>query len=390
MKALILNATWEPRPSYEVTPMELKTRRAINANTIWKNPRLEFGEVPIPGIEEDEVLVKVKSCGVCGSDTHCYDKDEDGYVLFSGLLKLPVILGHEFSGEVIEVGKKVSTLKVGDAVAIESIIWCGICTACRTGNVNQCRRLEMVGFSAPGAFAEYIAVKEKYCWKLDALRDICHSDDEVYETGALIEPIGCAYNGMFISEDGFNPGAYVAVYGAGPIGLGAVLIARAAGAAKIFVFDISEPRNQLALALGADYAASPAALKQEGTSPSEVVLDMTGGYGVDMQIEAAGAASTTVPEIIKSFASNGKMVFLGRQDGCAQIQFDTLVTQANRIVGARGHAGYGIYENVIRLIATGRVPAHKMITSRFPFERVIDAIAQSAARNEGKIMVRFS
>jgi threonine dehydrogenase-like Zn-dependent dehydrogenase len=390
MRALTLNATWEPRFAYKVTPTELETRKAINANTIWKDPKLEFSEKPIPRVEEDEVLIKVKACGVCGSDTHCYEKDEQGYILFSGLLRLPVILGHEFSGEVIEVGKKVSTLKVGDAVAMESIMWCGICTSCRTGNLNQCQRLEMVGFSAPGAFAEYIAVKEKYCWKLDALRNIFHSDDEVYDIGALIEPIGCAYNGMFISENGFKPGAYVAVYGAGPIGLGAVLIARAAGAARIFVFDISEPRNQLALALEADYAASPTALKRKGTSPSEVVLEMTGGYGVDMQIEAAGAASATVPEILKSFASNGKMVFLGRQDSYTQIQFDTLVTQANHIVGSRGHAGYGIYKNVIRLIATGRVPAHKMITSRFPFERVIDAVAQSAARNEGKIMVRFS
>ncbi len=389
MRALILNATWDPRFTYKVTPTELETRKAINANNIWKDPELELTEKPIPLVEEDEVLIKVKACGVCGSDTHCYEKDDEGYILFSGSLRPPVILGHEFSGEVIKVGKKVSTLKVGDAVATESIMWCGICTACRTGNLNQCQRLEMVGFSSPGAFAEYVAMKEKYCWKLDALRNIFHSDDEVYEVGALIEPIGCAYNGMFVSADGFKPGAYVVVYGAGPIGLGAVLMARAGGAAKIFVFDISEPRNKLALALGADYAASPVVLKCKGTSPCEVVREMTDGYGADMQIEAAGAASATVPEILKSFASNGKMVFLGRFDGDTQIHFNTLVTQANHIAGARGHAGHGIYENVIRLIATGRIPAHKMITSRFPFERVIDAVAQSAAQKDGKIMVRF-
>lgn len=389
MKALTLHATWKPRLTYKITPTELESRKAISAHNIWKEPKLELGEKPIPRIEEDEALIKVKACGVCGSDAHCCEKDNQGYILYSGPIRLPVILGHEFSGEVIEVGKKVNTLKAGDPVAPESIMWCGICTACRTGNVNQCQKLEMVGFSAPGAFAEYIAVKEKYCWKLDTLRNIFHSDDEMYEVGALIEPIGCAYNGMFIAENGFKPGAYVAVYGAGPIGLGAVLVARAAGAAKIFVFDISEPRNQLALTLGADYAASPIALKRKGTSPGEVVREMTDGYGADMQIEAAGAASETVPEIIKSFASNGKMVFLGRQDGYTHIQFDMLVTQANHIVGARGHAGNGIYENVIRLIATGRIPAHKMITSRFPFERIIDAISQSAARNEGKIMVRF-
>jgi threonine dehydrogenase-like Zn-dependent dehydrogenase len=390
MRALTLSAVWEPRSTYKVTPAELETRKAINANTIWKNPKLKLSEKPIPAVEEDEVLIKVKACGVCGSDTHCYEKDEESYVLFSGPLRAPVILGHEFSGEVVKAGKKAVTLKAGDAVAAESIMWCGVCTACRTGNLNQCQRLKMTGLSSPGAFSEYIAVKEKYCWKLDSLRDIYRSDDEVYEVGALIEPIGCAYNGMFVSAGGFRPGAYVVVYGAGPIGLGAVLMARACGAAKIFVFETSEPRNRLAIALGADYAASPAALKRKGTSPSEVVREMTAGYGADMQIEAAGAASETVPEILKSFASNGKMVFLGRFDGDAGIHFNTLVTQANRIVGARGHAGHGIYENIIRLIGAGRIPAHKMITSRFPFEQVIEAVTQSAARKDGKIMVRFS
>lgn len=389
MRALTLHATWEPRPTSSVTPAEIETRKADSARMVWRNPKLEFDEIPVPRIGDDEVLIKVRACGICGSDTHCIEKDDQDYILYSGPLRLPVILGHEFSGEVIETGKEVQTLKAGDIVAPESIMWCGICTSCRKGNFNQCRRLDMVGFSAPGAFAEYIAIKEKYCWKLDALRNQLNSDDEVYEVGALIEPIGCAYNGMFVSENGFKPGVYVAVYGAGPIGLGAVLLARAAGAAKIFAFDISEPRNRLAMELGADYAANPAVLKRQGTSPGDVVREMTDGYGADIQIEAAGAASETIPEIINGFAANGKLVFLGRQDGYTHIPFDVLVTQGNRIVGARGHAGKGVFENVIRLIASGRIPASRMITSRFSFERVVDALKQSSARDEGKIMVRF-
>lgn len=389
MRTLTLNATWEPRPGHGVTPAEVKTRKAINASTVWKEPKLELGKNPIPRIAEDEVLIKVKACGICGSDIHCYEKDDQGYILFSGAVRLPVIIGHEFSGEVIEIGKKVTDLEVGDAVAPESILWCGNCTDCRTGNLNQCRRLEMVGFSSPGAFADYVAIKEKYCWKLDALRDIFRSDDKLYEVGALIEPIGCAYNGMFIAGSGFRPGAYVAVYGAGPIGLGSVLLARAAGAAKIIVFDISEPRNRLALELGADYAASPIELNRQGTSPSEVVRELTGGHGADMQIEAAGAVLETIPEIKKSFASNGKMIHLGRQRSHANIELNTMVSQANQLIGARGHAGHGIFSDVIRLIAAGRLPAHKMITSRFPFDRVIDAFTQSTTRRDGKIMVHF-
>jgi len=389
MKILTLDAIWEPRPGYSITAAEAKTRKAVNASQVLKEPKLVIGESPIPRIAEDEVLIKVKACGICGSDTHCYEKNDQGYMLYSGSVRPPVIIGHEFSGEVVEAGGKVIDLKIGDAVAPEGVLYCGLCTECRTGHPNQCQRLEMIGFSAPGAFAEYVAVKEKYCWKLDVLRSLYPSDDNLYEVGALIEPIGCAYNGMFIAGGGFHPGAYVAVYGAGPIGLGAVLMARLAGAAKIFAFDLSEPRNRLALELGADFAASPDDLKEKGTSPGEIVREMTGGHGADMQIEAAGAALETIPEIEKSFASNGKMIHLGRQETHAPMEFNTIVSGANRVIGARGHAGYGIFPNVIRLIAAGRLPAHNVITSRFPFDRVLDAFKQSTARTDGKIMVRF-
>ena len=389
MKALILDATWEPRSNYKATPAELKTHKAISAHEAWKEPKLEISEIPIPAIEEDEVLIKVKACGICGSDTHCYENDDQGYIRFSGSVRLPVILGHEFAGEVVDVGKKVEGLKIKDPVASESMKWCGICTSCRSGYFNQCECLEMVGFSAPGAFAEYIAIKEKYCWKLDALRNIYQSDDQLYEAGALIEPIGCAYNGMFISGGGIHPGAYVVVYGAGPIGLGVIMLARAAGASKIVVFDIKEERNQLALKVGADYALNPNDLKSEGSSESEFVLKITDGHGADMQIEAAGAVSQTFPQMNKSFSPRGKLVFLGREDSRAIVEFDPIVSQASQFVGSRGHSGYGIYPNIIRMMVAGRIQAHDIITSRFPFAQVLEAMKQSSTRSDGKIMIQF-
>ncbi|HEX5033838.1 MAG TPA: scyllo-inosose 3-dehydrogenase [bacterium] len=387
MRTLVLDAVWEPRPGYPISPQEKESRKAIRASAVWKSPSLQLTESPIPRIGDDEVLIRVKACGVCGSDIHCYETDAAGYVLFSGSAKLPVTLGHEYSGEVVEVGRNVGSLKVGDAVAAESMVWCGLCASCRAGNPNQCRRIEMVGFSFPGAFAEYIAVQEKYCWNLDPLREAFPSGEDAYEVGALIEPIGCAYNGIFISGGGFRPGSYVAVHGAGPIGLAAVLLARAAGAAKIFAFDPSEPRNALALALGADYAASPLALRRQGTSPGEIIRDSTGGHGADLQVEAAGAASATLPEIEKSLAPNGKVIYLGRHDAGAPFPLDTLVSQANQICGARGHSGYGIYPFVIRLLASGRFPARPMITARFPLEKAVEAVRRSTERTDGKIIV---
>lgn len=388
MKALLISGTWDPKPTHNVTPFERRTGKAESASNVWRHPTVEVIDTLLPQIKADEVLIKLKACGVCGSDTHCYETDANGYVIFSGPAKFPCTLGHEYAGEIVEVGKDVTTLKVGDAVAPEGMLWCGNCHSCRSGNPNQCINLEMVGFSAPGAFAHYIATKEKYCWKLDALREN-HSEDELYRLAALIEPIGCAYNGMFVAAGGLRPGAYVSIYGAGPIGLGALLMARAAGAAKIFMFETSPERCELAVEMGADFVGNPIELKKQGVTPSVVVRELTDGYGADMQVEAAGAAPHTVPEIEKSFAPNGKMVYLGRAGGSTNMYLDTLVSQANMIVGARGHAGYGIYPFIIRMLATGRVPAQKMITSSFGFGQVIDAVKQSTLRTDGKIMVTF-
>ncbi len=389
MNALVLRGDWDPRPDYTVSAAERESGKATCASAVWRNPRIQLEERPVPAIADDEVLLRVRACGVCGSDTHCHETDASGYVIFSGPVKLPVIMGHEYTGEVVDVGRSVSTLKIGDAVAPEGMLWCGICRPCRTGHPNQCRHLEMVGFSSPGAFAEYIAVKEKYCWKLNALRDVCSSDDEMYEVGALIEPIGCSYNGMFVSAGGFLPGAYCAVFGAGPIGLGAVLMGRAAGAARIVVFDVVDERCALAVAMGADAAYNSLELAKQGTSPHEVIMEVTGGHGADMLVEAAGAATRTVPEIEKSYAPNGKLVYLGRAATAVEAQLDVLVSNANSISGARGHAGYGIFPNIIRMLSTGRVPARKMITSRYTFADVMDALDRSTRRTDGKIMVRF-
>ncbi len=156
------------------------------------------------------------------------------------------------------------------------------------------------------------------------------------------------------------------------------------------MFDVSEPRLALAKTFGADRAANPRELARQGTSPAEVVLDLTRGHGADLQVEAVGAAADTVPQIQRSFAPNGKLIYLGRADDDATVQFDSLVTRGNQVMGSRGHAGHGIYPNVIRLLATGRIPAREMITSRYPLARAADAVAHAAKRTEGKILVRCS
>lgn len=386
MKALVVDAEWMPKKDYPLSEGEKIRRRALIGSQVWRNTRFEIRDVPTPNPHDDEVLIRVKSCGICGSDTHLYETDGEGYIIFSGLTKLPCILGHEFSGIVEEVGSRVVEFKVGDKVAVESIMWCGICQPCRSGAPNQCRNIELMGLSCDGAFAQYVAVNERYCWKINDLENI-YSDDEVFDISALIEPVGCAYNGIFIAGGGFNPGATVVVYGTGPIGLGAIALSRIAGASKIIAFDIIDERVMIAKDTGADYAFN--INKMNSCSPSDKVMELTKGWGVDIQVEAAGAAPVTIPEMEKSMSVNGKIIYLGRAATKTPMYLDVLVSGANKIVGSRGHAGYGIFPYIIKLIASGRLKLEKIITARYPFQKVLDAIKASTKRRDGKILVKI-
>jgi threonine dehydrogenase-like Zn-dependent dehydrogenase len=385
VKAVLLEGDWDPREGYQPTARELASGKATMASHVWRNPRFTPVEVPDPTPGHGEVVLKIRACGVCGSDTHCYESDDDGYVIFSGPVRLPVIVGHEYAAEVIEVGPGVRDVRVGQLVAGEGMLYCGVCEACRVGNPNQCSNLEMLGFSAAGAYAEMMPADERWLWSLDALADSLGSAEKALEWGALIEPIGCSYNGMFISAGGFTPGAYVAVFGCGPIGLGAIALARAAGAAKVLAFETVPERRAVAIELGADGAWDP-----REVSASEVIREQTRCWGADMMIEAAGAALQTMGEIEKSFAPGGKMVYLGRTGHRAPVLLDVLVTQAGRIAGSRGHVGGGVFPRIIRMMETGRLQLDAMITRRFPFEQTIDALELSTKRTDAKIMVTYS
>jgi threonine dehydrogenase-like Zn-dependent dehydrogenase len=384
LNAIVMTADWEPRAGYPITERETTTRKATMASQVFRNPVFTPTTVADPAPRADEVLLKVRACGVCGSDTHCYEHDPEGYILFSGPVRLPCIVGHEYTAEVIEVGVDVRNLRKGDLVAAEGMLYCGVCEACRTGRPNQCPTLDMVGFSAPGAYAEYVTAKERFLWKINGLAERYGDVQRACEMAALVEPIACSYNGMFISAGGMLPGSHVAVFGCGPIGLGAIALARAAGAATIAAFDTMAERNAVALAMGADFAADP-----RTTPAAEAIRELSGGWGADMIVEAAGAAVQTMPQIERSFAPGGKMVYLGRTGLRAPVLLDVLVTQAARIAGARGHAGGGCFPNILRLMERGRLNVEPMITRRYPFTQALDALQKSCDRTDAKIMIAY-
>jgi threonine dehydrogenase-like Zn-dependent dehydrogenase len=381
MKGLVLDAKWEPKPGYVVSDWEKQTGKAITGSSIWRYPKMEVRERPVPQIKPDQVLLEVKACGVCGSDIHFYETDKDGYMFYPGLTKFPVITGHEFSAKVAEVGKEVKSLKVGDPVTVEEMIWCGYCTPCRNGFPNHCENLEELGFTIDGGFANYIAVGAKYCWKVDGILER-YGEELGYDVAALSEPCSVSYNGMFSRAGGFKPGAYVGVFGAGPIGLAAIGLAEAAGAGKIIAFETSPQRRALAEKIGAEKAYDP-----RQVVPHEVLMEASHGEGIDFFVEAAGVPELSIPEMEKALAINAKIVQIGRAAQRVPIYLESFQVRRSQLYGAQGHSGDANFPSVIRLVAGGRMNLAPIITARYGLEQVVSAIAQSGERRDGKIMV---
>jgi len=390
MKALCLHASKEPKKGYRLSNFEIKTGKVLEGSNVWRFPELRIEEAQKPKLGPKDLLIRVKACGICGSDIHFYETDEDKYMLYPGLTKFPCTIGHEFSGLVEDVGRAVKDIKPGDSVTAEEMLWCGECSPCRGGFPNHCTNLEELGFTVDGAMADYVKVEAKYCWKIDSLLDAYKSEDKAYEAGSLVEPTSVAYNALFIRAGGFKPGAYVAVYGAGPIGLASIQLAKAAGASKIIVFEVSSERMSLAKELGADYVFNPKELERAGEFQSEKIMEVTYGLGADMQVEAAGAPAQTLPEMEKALAINGKIAWIGRAAKAASINLERFQTRRGQIFGSQGHSGDEIFPNVIRLMASGRIDMTKIITKRFKLDEGIEAVREASKRVDAKITVKPS
>ena len=382
MKGLVLDAVWEPKADYEVSDWEKETGKAVTGNNIWRNPELGVRDWEDPKPGPNDVLLAVQACGVCGSDMHFYETDDDDYILYPGLTKFPTILGHEFSAKVVELGKDVTTLEVGDMVTVEEMIWCGRCTPCRNGFPNHCVNLEEIGFTIPGAFANYIAIDEKFCWKIDSIAERFGDERKAYEVGAMTEPSCVAYNAMFTRAGGFKPGHYVSVFGAGPIGLAAIGLAKAAGAGLIVAFEVSPQRLELARKVGAEYAYDP-----REVTPGEVMMELSKGEGFDFHVEAAGVPELVVPEMEKALAINSKVVQIGRAAQRVPMYLESFQVRRAQAFGAQGHSGHENFPNVIRLVASGRLDLSPIVTARYGLEQTVEAIKKSIERADGKIMV---
>jgi threonine dehydrogenase-like Zn-dependent dehydrogenase len=199
----------------------------------------------------------------------------------------------------------------------------------------------------------------------------------------MTEPTTVAYNGMFERGGGFRPGHYVSVFGAGPIGLAAIGLAKAAGAGLVVAFEISPVRRELATEIGADYVYDP-----REVSPGDVLMELSKGEGFNFQVEAAGAPNLTVPEMEKALAINSKVVQIGRAAQRVPMYLEAFQVRRSQAFGAQGHSGHENFPNVIRLVAGGRLDLSPIITARYGLDETLDAIAKSTERADGKILVK--
>ncbi len=298
--------------------------------------RFEVVDLSVPEIEPDEVLIRVRACGICGSDVHGMDGS-------TGRRIPPIVMGHEAAGEIVAVGREGSGWDVGERVTFDSTIYCGECPFCLRGEVNLCDHRQVLGVSCPefhrqGAFAEYVSVP---------MRVLCRLPEEItFIQAAMVEPVSVAVHGADRAHIG--PGERVGVIGAGIIGLLAVQVVKAARPAEVIAVDIDPSKRERALQLGADKAC-----------------ESTEGMDLDAVIEAVGIAPT-VSMALRSVRKGGRVALVGNLSPSVEIPLQTLVTRELSVYGCC--ASQGDYEESLSLIASGEVKVDSMISATIGLE----------------------
>ncbi|WP_003542275.1 scyllo-inosose 3-dehydrogenase [Desulfotomaculum nigrificans] len=357
MRAVVLRADWDPKPDFKLGAKDIEFKQTYLGSKVWRNPTVAVEEVDIPEPGPGEVLIEVKACGICGSDVHMAQPDEEGYIWYPGLTGFPAVLGHEFAGKVVKAGPGAINKRTnkpfvgGEDVCAEEMVWCGRCQPCADGYPNHCERLDELGFNVNGAFAKYIVVPDRLVWSLDPLKKVYEGDD-IYLAGSLVEPTCVAYNAVVQRGGGIKPGDNVVIAGGGPVGLAACAIMKRMGAAKVILSEPEEGRAQIGLQLGADVVINP--LKEDFV---QRVLELTDGYGAKLYLEATGLPTVVYPLIEQCIwegrGLNSTVVVVARADAKMPVTGEVLQVRRAQIVGAQGHSGEGTFPRVIEAMASG-------------------------------------
>ena len=282
MKTVCNFAEWDPRPGFTLGSKDIDGKLTYLGSKVWRHPHIEMVEKDVPKPGPTEVLIEVKACGICGSDVHMLQTDDDGYIYYPGLTAFPCTLGHEFSGMVVEAGERALNKRTGtryekgEAVCSEEMMWCSYCRPCADGFPNHCENLQEIGFSVDGAYAKYIKMDARYLWSVEPLRMI-YGEEKMYELGSLVEPTSVAYNAVIERGGGIRAGDNVVILGSGPVGIAACGVLRRSGAATVIMSEPSKPRREMAEALGATHVIDPSKV-----NTADAVLDITKGMGANL------------------------------------------------------------------------------------------------------------
>jgi L-gulonate 5-dehydrogenase len=322
-------------------------------------------EVPYPQLNPGEVIVKIKAAGICGSDVHFFEGVHP-YKMY------PRIHGHELAGKIVQIADDVTTSKVGDRVVIEPLLACGTCYPCRKGKYNCCVNLEVIGAHVDGGFAEYLAVPAKKVHPIP--------EGMPFDLAATCEPYTIGHHSTL--RAGITRGETVLILGAGAIGLTAIDFAKIRGA-RVLVAEVSAFRQEMARKFGADVVIDPS--KQDLL---KVVLELTNGEGAAAVIEATGV--TAVMESTENLvAAGGTIVIAGLTTDKVAFTGINFTKREMNILGTRNSAGE--FPAVIEAIASGKTHAHLLITKRFSFNEMVEALEYTTNNmaSEGKVIIEF-
>jgi L-iditol 2-dehydrogenase len=309
---------------------------------------LEMADVAVPSVGPQEVLIRVRSCGICGSDVHGMDGS-------TGRRIPPIVMGHEAAGVITEVGSAVDNWKPGDRVTFDSTISCGECDFCRRGDVNLCDNRMVMGVSCGdyrrhGAFAEFVAVPARILYRLP--------DNFPFDHAALIEAVSIAVHAVAITP--FTPGDTAAVVGCGMIGQLTIQAAKAAGFTKVFGIDVDDAKLEYAKAAGADATFN----SRNCDAPAEIRA-LTGGHGADAVLEAVGATAP-IQTAIAAVRKGGTVTLIGNFSGKIELPLQQVVTRQIRLQGSCASAGE--YPKCIELMAAGKIRVDNLISACTPLE----------------------
>ncbi len=335
---------------------------------VKKSPEvgLWMEDVPMPAVGDADLLIKVKKTAICGTDVHIYKWD----AWSQRTIKTPMTIGHEFVGEIVEMGRAVQGYKIGERVSAEGHIVCGVCRACRAGKRHLCPNTRGVGVNRDGCFAEYVAVPASNAW---------HVHDKIPdEVAAIFDPYGNATH-TALSFD--MVGEDVIITGAGPIGCMAAAIARHVGARNVVITDVNDYRLELARKLGANRPVNVAREKLEDVMKNE--LGMVGGFDVGMEMSGSPQA---FEQMLDNMYNGGRIALLGILPNGAGIDWDKVIFKGLFLKGIYGREMYETWYKMQTMLLSG-LDISPVITHRYAFDDFQKGFDAMISGQSGKVVL---